>query len=57
LSREFGREIANGMEARQIYRIGEYYASADETLAHNGLCAEPSCPQARGAASGRLRVS
>jgi len=37
LSREFGREIANGMEARQIYRIGEFYASADETLAHNGF--------------------
>jgi uncharacterized protein (DUF849 family) len=37
LSREFGREIANGAEARQIYRIGEFYKSADETLARNGF--------------------
>jgi hypothetical protein len=37
LSREFGREIANGAEARQIYRIGEFYADADETLARNGF--------------------
>jgi uncharacterized protein (DUF849 family) len=37
ISREFGREIANGKEARQIYRIGELYESADETLARNGF--------------------
>ena len=37
ISREFGREIANGKEARQIYRIGEFYESADETLARNGF--------------------
>jgi hypothetical protein len=37
MSREFGREIANGKEARQIYRIGEFYGSADETLARNGF--------------------
>ena len=24
-------------EARQIYRIGEFYANADETLARNGF--------------------
>ncbi len=34
---EFGRDIANGKEARQIYRIGEFYNSADETLARNGF--------------------
>jgi uncharacterized protein (DUF849 family) len=37
ISREFGREIANGREARQIYRIGEFYKSADEALARNGF--------------------
>jgi hypothetical protein len=37
ISREFGREIANGKEAREIYRIGEFYQSADETLARNGF--------------------
>ena len=37
ISREFGREIANGKEARQIYRIGEFYQDADETLAKNGF--------------------
>jgi uncharacterized protein (DUF849 family) len=37
ISREFGREIANGKEARRIYRIGEFYKSADETLAANGF--------------------
>jgi uncharacterized protein (DUF849 family) len=37
ISREFGREIADGREARQIYRIGEFYKNADETLARNGF--------------------
>ena len=37
MSREFGREIADGKEARRIYRIGEFYANADETLARNGF--------------------
>ncbi len=37
ISREFGREIADGREARRIYRIGEFYANADETLARNGF--------------------
>jgi uncharacterized protein (DUF849 family) len=37
LSREFGRDVANGQEARRIYRIGEFYKSADETLARNGF--------------------
>src|SRR5574337_1716883 len=30
LSREFGRDIADGKEARRIYRIGEFYKTADE---------------------------
>ena len=37
ISREFGREIADGKQARRIYRIGEFYNSADETLARNGF--------------------
>ena len=37
ISREFGREIATGKEAKRIYRIGEFYDSADETLARNGF--------------------
>jgi uncharacterized protein (DUF849 family) len=37
ISREFGREIATGAEARRIYRIGEFYRSADEALAANGF--------------------
>ena len=37
ISREFGREVANGKEARAIYRLGEFYKSADETLAANGF--------------------
>jgi hypothetical protein len=37
ISREFGREIADCKEARRIYRIGEFYKSADETLAANGF--------------------
>jgi len=37
ISREFGRDIAGGNAARRIYRIGEFYANADETLARNGF--------------------
>jgi len=37
ISHEFGREIASAREARQIYRIGEFYRNADETLARNGF--------------------
>jgi uncharacterized protein (DUF849 family) len=37
ISREFGRDIAGGNAARRIYRIGEFYANADETLAKNGF--------------------
>lgn len=37
ISREFGREVANAKEAREIYKIGTFYKSADETLAANGF--------------------
>ena len=37
ISREFGREVANGQEARRIFRIGAFYSNADETLARNGF--------------------
>jgi uncharacterized protein (DUF849 family) len=37
ISGEFGREVADGRQARRIYRIGEFYANADETLAKNGF--------------------
>lgn len=37
ISREFGRDIASGKEAKRIYRIGEFYSSIDETLAKNGF--------------------
>ncbi|MDF3313772.1 3-keto-5-aminohexanoate cleavage protein, partial [Rhodococcus sp. T2V] len=33
---ELGREVATGKEARDIYRIGQRYADADETLAKLG---------------------
>jgi uncharacterized protein (DUF849 family) len=36
ISRELHREVATGAQARQIYRIGEHYDSADETLARLG---------------------
>ena len=37
ISREFGREVATGKEARRICRIGEFYKDVDETLAKNGF--------------------
>jgi len=37
ISRELGREIANGKEAREIYRIGTQYNSTEETLAKLGM--------------------
>ncbi|MEV0333371.1 3-keto-5-aminohexanoate cleavage protein [Nocardia sp. NPDC050717] len=36
VARELGREVADGKQARDIYRIGEQYASVDETLAKLG---------------------
>jgi uncharacterized protein (DUF849 family) len=37
ISREFGRDVASAREARQIYKIGTFYRSAEETLAANGF--------------------
>jgi uncharacterized protein (DUF849 family) len=37
ISRELGREVADCAEARRIYRLGEFYQDADETLARNGF--------------------
>lgn len=37
IARELGREVANGQEARRIYKIGEWYRDADETLAVLGM--------------------
>ena len=36
VARELYREVASGEQARQIYRIGTHYATADETLARLG---------------------
>jgi uncharacterized protein (DUF849 family) len=37
ISRDFGRDIASGKEAREICRIGQFYQDADEALAKNGF--------------------
>ena len=47
ISREFGRGIANGQEARRIYRLGEFYKDADETLAANGFAPNRKASGAR----------
>ena len=44
ISRQFGREVANGKEAREIYRIGTFYKDADETLAANGFAPNRKAP-------------
>jgi hypothetical protein len=41
ISREFGRDIANGKEARQILKIGVFYDTVEETLAANGFAPNP----------------
>jgi hypothetical protein len=37
ISKELGRPVATGQEARAIYRIGEQYNSTEETLAKLGM--------------------
>ena len=37
ISREFGRDIASGKEAKEILKIGTFYDSVEETLAKNGF--------------------
>jgi uncharacterized protein (DUF849 family) len=50
LSREFGREVASGPEAREICKIGVFYDSIEETLEKNGFA-----PNARPGLQGFLR--
>ncbi|MDN0075688.1 3-keto-5-aminohexanoate cleavage protein [Crenobacter sp. SG2303] len=37
VANELGRDVANGKEAREIYKIGTWYDSVDETLAALGM--------------------
>ena len=41
ISREFGREVASGKEAREIFKIGEFYDTVEESLAANGFAPNP----------------
>src|ERR1700741_2727459 len=41
ISREFGREVATGKEAREICKIGVFYDSVEQTLAANGFAPNP----------------
>jgi uncharacterized protein (DUF849 family) len=50
MSREFGRDVASGKEARKICKIGVFYDSVEETLAANGFT-----PNAKGRQQGHLR--
>jgi uncharacterized protein (DUF849 family) len=36
IARELGREVANGDDAKRIYKIGKYYKNADEALSQLG---------------------
>ncbi len=50
VSREFGREVATGKEARRISKIGVFYDSVEQTLAENGFA-----PNAKPGRQGHLR--
>ena len=50
LSRELGREVATGKEAREILKIGVFYDTVEETLLANGFAPNP-----RGGQQGFLR--
>ncbi|HSV82757.1 MAG TPA: 3-keto-5-aminohexanoate cleavage protein [Ramlibacter sp.] len=50
ISREFGRDIASGKEAREICKIGVFYDTVEESLAKNGFA-----PNAKGRQQGHLR--
>ncbi len=50
ISREFGRDIASGQEAREILQIGVFYDTVEETLAANGFS-----PNRNGGNQGFLR--
>jgi uncharacterized protein (DUF849 family) len=45
ISREFGREIATGKDARRICKIGVFYDNVEETLVQNGFA--PNRPPRR----------
>ena len=47
ISREFGREVATGKEAREICKIGVFYDTVEETLAANGFAPERQGPSSR----------
>ena len=50
ISREFGREVATGKEAREILQIGVFYDTVEESLAANGFS-----PNRNGGNQGFLR--
>ena len=50
ISREFGREVATGKEAREILKIGVFYDTVEESLAANGFS-----PNRNGGNQGFLR--
>ena len=52
ISKEFGRPIATGRQAKEILKIGTWYGSADESLAANGFS-----PNRKGGNQGFLRRS
>jgi uncharacterized protein (DUF849 family) len=56
IAREFGREVANGKEAREICKIGVFYDSVEETLAANGFRAQRQGPSAGLSAQGGVSV-
>jgi len=41
MAKEFGRDVANGKEAREILKIGVFYETVEETLAANGFSPNP----------------
>jgi uncharacterized protein (DUF849 family) len=47
LSRSLYREVANGKEAKEIYKIGKQYKTVDETLLHLGMAPNRS-PEQKG---------
>jgi uncharacterized protein (DUF849 family) len=50
IATEMGRPIANGLEAREILKIGVFYDTVEETLAANGFA-----PNRKGGQQGFLR--
>jgi uncharacterized protein (DUF849 family) len=41
IANEFGRDVANGKEAREILKIGVFYDTVEQTLAANGFAPNP----------------